>query len=653
MEQSSDDARRGSRRSRRRRRPAAGQPGPGAQSQQPQERSGAAQERPTGISPRAQESQGPSPQGQSGARKQRPGKGQQRAGERGQGGQKPGDGGSAVGGPRGKVRVIPLGGVGEVGKNATVVEYENDLLMLDAGGKFPEEDQHAIDLVVPDVSYVRERVQNLRGILITHGHEDHIGGLPFILHQLRSKRRLPIYGSPLAIGLIEAKLVEHRCEKMAELKVVSDSQRVSLGRLSAEFVHVTHSIPDTNAIGIHTPIGTVIDTADFKFDPTPVMGKPTDEHRLRRMGDEGVLALLSDTVRVESDGSTPSERVVYDTIRRVIGTARGQVILASFASNISRLKMALDAAAEHNRVVAVSGRSMEQSAAVAIDLEYLQPKPGLLVSLDEAMRLPPNRRLLVVTGSQGEPAAALSRIAMNEHPKIRVSANDVVIVSATPVPGNEETVSRTIDNLFRRGATVVYSAIERGVHVSGHASRDELTKMLELVRPKFVVPIHGEYRHMTLYRELCAKAGIPRDRVFFPEIGGVLEFTSNKVTQPRRVKSGSVLVDRLGDRAAARFVIRDPENLEDEGLVIVNFVVRSDTSELIAGPDLTGKVLAREIDRLALDAAAAELKRALERNPKAAADYGFLARRAKEVVGRSLYRKSKSRPLILPALTVI
>ncbi|MGE3799201.1 MAG: ribonuclease J [Thermomicrobiales bacterium] len=560
---------------------------------------------------------------------------------------------SAGGGPRGKLRIIPLGGVGEVGKNATVVEYENDLVLLDAGGKFPEEDQHAIDLVVPDVSYVRERINNLRAILITHGHEDHIGGLPFILHQLKTKRRIPVYGSPLAIGLIDAKLREHRCEKMVELTVVQDGERVELGKLAAEFVHVTHSIPDTNAIAIHTPIGTVVDTADFKFDPTPVMGKPTDERRLERIGNEGVLALLSDTVRVESEGSTPSERVVYEKILQVVKTAKGQIVLASFASNISRLKMALDAAEENGRVVAVSGRSMEQSSNVARELEYLQPRPGLLVTLDEALKMPPSKRMLVVTGSQGEPAAALSRIAMNEHPKIRVTAGDVVIVSATPVPGNEETVSRTIDNLFRRGATVVYSGIDRGVHVSGHAARDELTKMIKLVKPRFVVPIHGEYRHMTLYRDLARKAGIPADRVFFPEIGGVLEFSEDRVTQPRRVKSGTILVDRLGDRAAGRFVIRDPEKLDEQGLVIVSFVVRSDTSELIAGPTLTGKLLDREIDREALDAAAAELKRALERQSKSTAEYGYLARRAREVVGRSLYRKSKSRPLILPALTVI
>ncbi|MDP9356558.1 MAG: ribonuclease J, partial [Chloroflexota bacterium] len=413
--------------------------------------------------------------------------------------------------------MIPLGGVGEVGKNMTAVEYGQDLILLDCGGKFPEEEQRGIDLIIPDVSYVRERLRNLRAIVITHGHEDHIGGLPYVLPQIADAAPIPIYGSPLALGFIERKLLEARLDKTVDLRPVQPGERVQLGTMAVEFIHVTHSIPDTNAVAVHTPVGTILDTADFKFDPTPVMGAPTDERRLCRLGDEGVLALFSDTVRVETDGSTPSERVVLEKMDATIKAAKGMAVIATFASNISRIYMALKAAQKYGRKVAVAGRSMEQNARVAQELGYLDPPEGLMAPLDEVLKLPKHQRVLVITGSQGEATAALARIAAAEHPKIRIGKGDVVLLSATPIPGNEETVTRTIDNLFRRGARVVYSARDQGVHVSGHAGRDELRKMLDLLRPKFTVPIHGEFRHMVLYRELCAEAGISADRVLLPE----------------------------------------------------------------------------------------------------------------------------------------
>lgn len=549
------------------------------------------------------------------------------------------------------MRVIPLGGVGEVGKNMTVVEYENDLIMLDCGGKFPEEDQRGIDLIVPDVTYIRERRANLRGILITHGHEDHIGGLPYILPLLKGKAPIPIYGSPLALGFIEGKLLEHRLDKQVDLRRISGGERIPLGKLSAEFIHVTHSIPDTNAIAIHSPVGSILDTADFKFDPTPVMGSPTDERRLRRLGDNGLLALFSDTVRVEMAGSTPSEKVVLETIDQVVSTSRGQVIIATFASNISRLYMALLAAEKHGRKVAVAGRSMEQNARVSLDLGYLAPPDGLLIPLDECLRLPKEKRLLVITGSQGEAEAALARIAAAEHHKIRVAANDVVLVSATPVPGNEETVARTIDNLFRRGVKVVYSAVERGVHVSGHAGRDELRKMLDLVRPRFAVPIHGEFRHMVLYRELCGQAGISPDRVLLPEIGGVIEFTKDSASHKGRVPSGTLLVDRLGDRGAGQAILRDREHIADDGVIVVTIVVNRESGELIAGPDLVAKGLKPELNDSALQEAEKELRRILERRGRGVPQHGYLISRTKEIVSKSLYRRTKSRPMILPVVT--
>ncbi len=546
--------------------------------------------------------------------------------------------------------MIPLGGVGEVGKNMTVVEYERDLILLDAGGKFPEDDQRGVELIIPDVSYVRERVGNLRGILITHGHEDHIGGLPYLIPQLKGRGKVPIYGSALALGFIENKLNEHRLLDDVELRPVTGGERIRLGQLTAEFIHVTHSIPDTNAIAIHSPVGTIVDTADFKFDPTPVMGGPTDERRLQRLGQQGVLALFSDTVRIETAGSTPSEKVVQDTIEQVIRDAKGQVIIATFASNISRIHMALVAAEKYGRKVAVAGRSMEQNARTALQLGYLAPPEGMLLPLDEVMRLPREKRVLVLTGSQGEPAAALARIAAAEHPKVRVGAGDVVLVSATPVPGNEETVTRTIDNLFRRGTQVIYSAIDRGVHVSGHAGRDELRRMIDLLKPKFAVPIHGEFRHMALYRDLCASAGITPDRVFFPEIGGVLEFTKDSARARGRVKAGSILVDRIGEQGRGPVALRDPATITSEGVVIVTIVVNRETGALIAGPELVGKGLKPELNDGALKAASKELMLMLERQAKGEPQQAYLAQRAKETVGRSLLRRSKSRPLILPVV---
>jgi ribonuclease J len=325
-----------------------------------------------------------------------------------------------------KLRVIPLGGVGEVGKNMTCVEYDGDLVLLDAGAKFPEEEQRGIDLVIPDISYVKGRLRNLRAILITHGHEDHIGGLPYLIPQLRGRNPIPIYGSALTLGFIEGKLHEHRLLKYVDLRPVQAGSRVPLGKLTAEFINVTHSIPDTFAIAIHSPVGSIVDTADFKFDPTPVMGMPTDDRRLKQLGDQGILALFSDTVRVENAGSTPSERTVLDTMDRTIKSARGQVVVTTFASNISRIHMALIAAEKYGRKVAVAGRSMEQNAKVALELGYLSPPEGLFLSLDEVLRLPKHQRVLVITGSQGEAAAALARIAAAEHQKIRIGAGDVV-----------------------------------------------------------------------------------------------------------------------------------------------------------------------------------------------------------------------------------
>ncbi len=548
----------------------------------------------------------------------------------------------------GRLRVIPLGGVAEIGKSMLVVEHDGDLIIIDAGGKFPEEWERGIDLIIPDIRYVKNRIGKFRGIVITHGHEDHIGALPYVVPQLDGVGKVPIYGSPLALGFAENKLREDRLDDKVDLHPVEAGERVRLGNLEVEFINVTHTIPASYAIAVHSSAGTIVDTGDFKFDPTPVMGQPTDESRLQRLGDDGVLALFSDTTRIETPGYTPSERIVMDTFERVIREAPGQTLIATFASNISRVYMVLESAERYGKKVAVTGRSMEQNVRTAIQLGYLDPPPGILLPLDEVLKLPPQQRVLVVTGSQGEASAALARIAADEHPKVHIGKGDVVLISATPVPGNEETVSETIDNLYRRGANVVFSSTEGRVHVSGHAAREELRKMLELVRPKYAVPIHGEYRHMALYRDLAESVGVPEDRVLMTEIGSIIEFEDGRGAVRGRATAGSVFVDRLGDFEPGKVRLRTRDDLASDGLVTITIIVDAETGKLIAGPEFVTKGLSLEVLAGPLRQAEQELKRWLERRPEGEPEVGYLVSQAKGITARSLFRKTKQRPMILP-----
>jgi ribonuclease J len=548
----------------------------------------------------------------------------------------------------GRLRVVPLGGVGEIGKSMMAVEYGDDLLIIDAGAKFPEEWERGIDLIIPDIRYVKNRLSKLRGILITHGHEDHIGALPYVVSQLEAMGTVPIYGSPLAMGFAENKLREGRLDDKVELHPVEPGERVRFGELEAEFINVTHTIPASYSIAVHTPVGTIVDTGDFKFDPTPVMGAPTDVERLRRLGEEGVLALFSDTTRVETPGRTPSERTVMETFDRVIRNAKGQTLIATFASNISRVYMVLEAAEKYGKKVAVAGRSMEQNVRTALQLGYLDPPEGVLLPLNDVLKLPPEQRVLVITGSQGEASAALARIAADEHQKIHLGAGDVVLISATPVPGNEETVSETIDNLFRRGANVIFSGTEGRVHVSGHAAREELRDMIELLRPRFAVPIHGEYRHMALYRNLAESTGVPKDRILMTEIGSLIEFENGKGGVRGRAPSGSVFVDRLGDFEPGKFRLRTRDDLTSEGLVTITIIVDAESGKLIAGPEFVTKGLSMEALAGPIRQAEQELKRWLERRPEGEPEVGYLVSQAKGITARALFRKTKARPMILP-----
>ena len=442
---------------------------------------------------------------------------------------------------RDSIQLIPLGGLGEIGKNMWVVEYNQEILVIDAGLMFPEEEMLGIDIVIPDLTYLLEHAPQVKGIILTHGHEDHIGALPYVLRQLS----VPVYGTKLTLGLAEGKLREHGLDGEAQLIPVRAGESRQIGQFKVDFINVNHSIAGVVAVAVHTPVGTIVHTADFKFDHTPVDGVVSDFRKFAELGDQGVLALLSDSTNVERPGYTPSERVLSESFEEYFRQAHGRIIVASFASNIHRVQQVVDAAAAHGRKVAFTGRSMVNVATIAMDLGYLQIPTGMLIEVEEIDTLPPDRVVIITTGSQGEPMSALSRMANSDHRRISIVPGDTVIISASAIPGNEKLVARTINYLFKQGARVIYEAIS-GVHVSGHASQEELKLMLNLVRPKFFIPIHGEYRHLVQHAELAAEVCVPRENIFIPENGDVLEFTAETGRVTGKVAAGPVLVDGLG-----------------------------------------------------------------------------------------------------------
>ena len=549
------------------------------------------------------------------------------------------------------IRLIPLGGVGEVGKNCHVVEYRDRLLVVDAGVMFPPEELHGVDLVIPDFRYVVERADNLDAILLTHAHEDHVGALPYLLKQLN--RRVPIYSLPLTIGLLAPKLKEHGVLSNAELVSVSGDGALDVGPFNIEFVPISHSVPDSAAIVIRTSTGNVFFTGDFKFDETPPEGQPPDMNRLRAIGDEGVMVLLSDCVRVERPGVTPSERIVAEALDRIVAEAEGRVILTTFASNIIRLQQAIEIAHRFGRRVALVGRSMEGNLKVAADLGYLNVPEGTIVPIDQIKQLPPRQVLVLATGSQGEPTAALSRVAMGDHPQLKILPGDTVVMSATPIPGNEETVSRTIDNLMRRGARVLYPPVVPDIHVSGHASREELRALLQLLRPTFAVPVHGEYRQMIHYKELAEETGVPSDRVKFVELGKRLEVTPRRAVMTNGVPAGDVLVDGLTVGGVNQVVLRDRHHLATDGVVIAAVAVNKDTGELLSGPDVTARGFIAPRASSVLDRGSDRIRRLLKRRPSGEVEYAFLAARIKEVLGAVIYEQTRLRPMILPVIAEI
>jgi ribonuclease J len=544
-----------------------------------------------------------------------------------------------------KLRIIPLGGLGEIGKNMMVMELSQDMIIIDAGLMFPQEEMLGVDLVIPDISYIRERQKKLRAIIITHGHEDHTGALPYVLRELR----VPIYCTRLTRGLISVKLKEHKLLKGADLRTVSPGEKITLGAFQVEFVRVTHSIPDSCGLAIRTPVGTVIHSGDFKLDHTPVMGEPTDLPRWAELGRQGVLLLLSDSTYAESPGYTPSEQVVGEALDRIMATASGRVIVATFASLISRVQQVIDAAYRNGRRVFVTGRSMVDNVQMALELGYLSVPENVLTPIDQLSRMQPQKVAIMTTGSQGEPTSALVRMASRDHRHIQIARGDTVVISASPIPGNDMLINRTIDNLCRLGAQVLHTRIA-DVHVHGHAAQEELKMLLRLVNPRFFVPIHGEYRHMTKHALLAQAMGIPQENTFVLEDGDILELDRKGGKVVDRVAADHVYVDGLAV-GVNQVVLRDRRRLASDGIIVVILTVDKHSGQLVGEPDVVarGFMDPHEAEEI-LDKARKQVTRALK-GADHHSDWAEVNVRVRNALAQHLYQETRRRPMILP-LTV-
>jgi ribonuclease J len=546
-----------------------------------------------------------------------------------------------------RLALIPLGGLGEIGKNMMAVRFGENILVIDCGLMFPEEEMLGIDVVIPDITYLLENKDAVRGIVLTHGHEDHIGALPYVLKQLN----VPIYGTRLTLGLLQGKLKEQGLAGEANLQVVKPRDTVTIGPFKVEFIRVSHSIPDAVAVAVHTPVGVIVHTGDFKIDQTPVDGEVTDFYRFAQLGERGVLVLLSDSTNVERPGYTMSERVVGATFDETFRQAKERIIVASFASNVHRLQQAITTAHRYDRKVAVIGRSMINVINIAHELGYLHIPEGTLVELEEANRLPKNKVVFLCTGSQGEPMSALTRMALGDHRQVEILPGDTIIISAIPIPGNEKLVARIIDQLFKQGAHVIYEAVS-GIHVSGHPSQEELKLMINLVKPRFFVPVHGEYRMLIKHADLARSMGIPAENIFVAENGQVLEFTRRSGRIAGRVTAGRVLVDGLGVGDVGNIVLRDRRQLSQDGILIVVVTINRELGQVMAGPDIVsrGFVYVRESEQL-MEEARQRVKEALEKcNDRGLSEWAAIKAQVRDVLGKFLYEKTRRRPMILPII---
>jgi ribonuclease J len=551
--------------------------------------------------------------------------------------------------PGGVLRVLPLGGIGEIGKNMTVFEYEDEIVVIDCGLMFPEEEMFGVDFVVPDVTYLRERRDRVKAFLITHAHEDHVGGLPYVLPYFPG---VPVYASTLARGLLGGKIKEHKLNDNP-LMALDPGETVHIGRFSAQAFRIGHSIPDAMGIALRTPVGMIVHTGDFKFDYTPVDGKMSDLHALAEFGREGVLCLMSDSTRAESPGYTPSERIVGEVFRDIMEGLDGRVIVATFASNIARVQQVFDAAATFKRKVTVIGRSMEQNVRIASDLGYLKYAPGQLVQKDRLKEIPDQELVIATTGAQGEPMAGLARMANRDHRWVEIVPGDTVIVSASPIPGNEEVVGRTIDNLFKVGANVYYHDIKRA-HVSGHASQEELKLMLNLTRPKHFMPIHGEFRMLVQHGRLASQMGVAPDNIFIIENGQPIEFSADGTARRGTpVEAGYVYVDGLSVGEVGDVILRDRRDLASDGMFLVVVTVDKQTGSIIGKPEIVTHGFVAGPDDPVIAAAADRVRSAIENPGDHISEVALLKAQIKDSLSQYLYERTKRRPMVFPVVVEV
>lgn len=545
------------------------------------------------------------------------------------------------------VKIIPLGGLGSIGKNITIIEYEEEIIVIDCGMGFPDEQMYGVDLVIPDITYLLQNKEKVKGIFFTHGHEDHIGAVPYILKQMA----IPLYGTPLTLGIIKNKLEEHGLLATSECHCVEAGDVVDLKQIKVEFIRSTHSIAGACCIAVHTPEGIIFHTGDFKVDYTPVDQKGMDLQRIGELGKEGILLLLADSTNVERKGHSPSEVTIGKTLERLFDNVKGRIIVATFASNIHRIQQIINSAVLHGRKVAFSGRSMENITKVARNLGYLSIPEATLIEVEQIKSYPNDQMTIITTGSQGEPMAALARIAFGKHRSIQIESNDLFIISASPIPGNDKLVSKVINELYKRGAQVIYKDLEE-VHVSGHAYKEELKLMHTLTHPQYFMPAHGEYRHLIHHRNLARQMGMPHDNIFILEDGDVLEVGKKKAGVTGKVRAGNILVDGIGIGDVGNIVLRDRKHLAEEGMLIVVAAIDLETCSIMSGPDIItrGFVYAKDSEDLIEEVKAVANKELEMCLAYQMTEWHILKSSIKRVVEQLLYEKTKRRPAILPII---